>query len=108
MTRSLVQEIAPIRVNSISPRIIKTEITDNYRPLFENTLDRVLLGCIGLPQDVAKIVRREDLKMWNWDDIPAKSSRRDKKQHKKKHGMRIDGQSVRLIDRIIGRKGKAK
>ena len=54
MARSLAQEMAPIRVNSVSPGIIKTEMTDSSHPLFENMLDRVLLGRIGLPQDVAK------------------------------------------------------
>lgn len=30
-----------------------------------------------------------------------KWERRDKKRHKKKHGMRIDGRSVKLLDEII-------
>ena len=54
------------------------------------------------------MIGQEDMNVWNWDDIPAKSRRRDKKRHKKKYGMRVDGQSVRLIDRIIGRKSKKK
>ena len=54
------------------------------------------------------LVSWEDLEVWNWDELTAKARRRDKKRHKKKHGMRVDGQSIRLIDRIIGRKSKKK
>ena len=94
--------MAPIRTNSVSLEIIKTGMADNSHPLFKNMLDRVLLGSIGLPQDMAKIVEREDLEVWNWDELPAKSGRRDKRRYKKKHGMQVDGQSIRLIDRIVG------
>ena len=33
---------------------------------------------------------------------------RDKKRRKKRYGMVVDGQSIRLIDRIIGKKAKKK
>jgi hypothetical protein len=37
-----------------------------------------------------------------------KWERRDKKYWKKRYGMRVSGMSIRLIDRIIGRKSKKK
>lgn len=56
MTRSLAQELAPIRVNSVSPGIIKTEMTDTSNPLFDHMTDRILLGRLGTTEDVAKTV----------------------------------------------------
>jgi hypothetical protein len=35
-----------------------------------------------------------------------KWERRDKKKHKKKHGMRIDGKSVKLLDEIIKKRAR--
>ena len=56
MTRSLAQELAPIRVNSVSPGIIKTEMTDTSHPLFDYMANRILLGRLGTVDDVAKTV----------------------------------------------------
>ena len=56
MTRSLAQELAPIRVNSVSPGIIVTEMTEADHPLYQYMCDRILLGRRGTVEDVAKAV----------------------------------------------------
>ena len=52
------------------------------------------------------LVSWEDLEVWNWDDLPARAEKRDKKRHKKKHGMRTDGAGLKLLAKLIPKKNR--
>ena len=58
-TRALAVELGPrrIRVNAVAPGIIETSMTEDLRALAPEELKkRVLLGRLGRPEEVAKVV----------------------------------------------------
>jgi 3-oxoacyl-[acyl-carrier protein] reductase len=58
-TRALAIELGPrrIRVNAVAPGVIETEMTEDLRALAPEELKkRVLLGRLGRPEEVAKVV----------------------------------------------------
>ena len=56
------------------------------------------------PMEYTEVWEEEEKDMGR--DREERWDRRDKKRHKKKHGMRVTGSSVKLLERIIGAKGK--
>jgi len=61
LTRSLAIELAPIRVNSVSPGMVDTEAYDHLEPAekakqFEAVGSSLLVGRVGKPEDVASTV----------------------------------------------------
>ncbi len=59
-TKAMAKEIGPsgVRVNCVSPGVIKTSMLDRYTDEDLQALaDETPLGCIGMPQDVAKAVK---------------------------------------------------
>ena len=59
LTRALAVELAPrgIRVNSVAPGIIETDMTAELRALAPDELrQRVLMGRLGRPDEVARVV----------------------------------------------------
>lgn len=60
LTKSLAKEMGPsnIRVNSIAPGIIDTDMNKNLSPKDKNSIiDSIPLEKIGLPEDIAKCVK---------------------------------------------------
>jgi 3-oxoacyl-[acyl-carrier protein] reductase len=58
-TRALAVEVGPrrIRVNAVAPGVIETEMTEDLRAIAPEELKkRVLLGRLGRPEEVAKVV----------------------------------------------------
>lgn len=58
LTRGLALEFAPVRVNCISPGLVKTEMYetlegDSRRAMFDNAADRLPAGRVGLPEHIA-------------------------------------------------------
>ena len=57
MTRSLARALAPeIRVNSISPGLMDTELTRNWDEYRQEQINQTPMGRLGSPEDVAKCV----------------------------------------------------
>lgn len=60
LTRALALELAPIRVNAISPGLIETPIwnlVENKKKVLSESAERLPLKKIGKPEDVAKVVQ---------------------------------------------------
>lgn len=58
LTRGLALELAPVRVNAVSPALVETEMwsgldADARRTLFDNTAQSYPAGVIGRPEDIA-------------------------------------------------------
>lgn len=58
LTRGLALEFAPVRVNCISPGLVKTEMYeslegDGRRAMFDNAAERLPVGQVGLPEHIA-------------------------------------------------------
>ena len=56
MTKSFARSLAPIRVNSISPGLIKTDFVKFDDDYYEDMLDMTPIPRIGKPKDVANVV----------------------------------------------------
>lgn len=59
-TKALAQEVAPsgIRVNCVSPGVIRTRMLDCYdEPTLQSLAEETPLGRLGTPQDVASAIR---------------------------------------------------
>lgn len=61
LARGLALELAPVRVNAVSPGMIETPISDDLprekrREMFESTAARLPVRKIGQPDDIAKAV----------------------------------------------------
>jgi NAD(P)-dependent dehydrogenase (short-subunit alcohol dehydrogenase family) len=59
LTRALAVELAPIRVNAVSPGIVRTNLWQNLAPaerenLFESIGAKLPVGRVGEPHDIAK------------------------------------------------------
>ncbi|KAG9083350.1 hypothetical protein FRC07_013936, partial [Ceratobasidium sp. 392] len=58
-TRGLAVDLKPLRVNTISPGLVDTELFNNFPPeqrkqLFETYREKLLVGHIGTPEEVAE------------------------------------------------------
>ncbi|KAG9082160.1 hypothetical protein FRC07_014294, partial [Ceratobasidium sp. 392] len=58
-TRGLAVDLKPLRVNTIAPGPVDTEIFDNFPPeqrehIFKTHSEKVLVGHIGTPEEVAE------------------------------------------------------
>jgi 3-oxoacyl-[acyl-carrier protein] reductase len=56
MTKSLARCLAPIRVNSVSPGLIKTDFVKFPDEYYEKTIEKTPIPRIGKPEDVANVV----------------------------------------------------
>ncbi len=56
MTKSLARCLAPIRVNSVSPGLIKTDFVKFPPEYYDSTIEKTPVGRYGLPKDVAEVV----------------------------------------------------
>ena len=59
LTRALALELAPIRVNVVSPGVVRTELwrdmtEEDRRGLFESSAAALPVGRVGTPEDVAE------------------------------------------------------
>jgi NAD(P)-dependent dehydrogenase (short-subunit alcohol dehydrogenase family) len=59
LTRALALELAPIRVNAVSPGVVRTNLWQNLTAaerehLYESVGNRLPVGRVGEPQDIAK------------------------------------------------------
>ena len=56
MTKSLARSIKPIRVNCISPGLIKTDFVKFPDKFYDDTISKTPVNRIGQPQDIADAV----------------------------------------------------
>ena len=56
MTKALARNMAPIRVNSVSPGLIKTGFVKFPDEYYEKTVDKTPVGIVGQPIHVAKTI----------------------------------------------------
>ena len=60
LTKSVAKEVAPrgIRVNAVAPGFIETQMTADLEPeLRQKLLERIAMGRLGQPQEVAPVIR---------------------------------------------------
>lgn len=56
ITQSLAQELAPIRVNTVSPGPVETDQWGNDKKLMNSVSQKILLKRFGQPEEIAKVV----------------------------------------------------
>ena len=56
MTKFMARQLAPIRVNSVSPGLIKTDFVKFPKHYYDDTVKKTPVARMGQPEDVARVV----------------------------------------------------